>query len=481
MKNKILKKKRKPEATNNVSLDPNTQAGQKKSSLRDRLNKRRQNIDSGGFDSLDDNQANLNMDAGDLTNPFANDHATTNSVEDVFQPPQSGDSLNISQSTNTTYTNNDWYKMSGRIGRVQYLAYTTLWWFVLAIILYIALFLSFDSIASMLSGSSSSGSAGLGIVALLLFVVMFLISMYSSFTLAYRRIQDMGKPAVWLIGLFIPIIQFILSLLILFKKGDEGSNQYGAPPAPYSKLELILAILSPIIFLLVFVAPFVLITGAVSQMDGVQRIDADAPAMIDDVQVDIDTINSDPDINAMTDDKVNDVDINDLNLDDVDVAISADSDGIRENNQTVDGNTDANVDAGNTDTNATPDNNAMPDKTTPDTDVKPGNTDTNSASPKADTSAQLNTDTNSQASQPTPDTAIGNAKIKTNTPNHATSKENTKQQLQVPSPKTGDKDADASLDQINSTIGKDSPKSKPANEMTLEEFMNEAELTIGSE
>ncbi len=55
-------------------------------------------------------------------------------------------------------------------------------------------------------------------------------TMFIVFMLGVRRTHDIGKSGWWMLLMFIPIADFIWGLVLIFKKGDSGSNEYGADP-----------------------------------------------------------------------------------------------------------------------------------------------------------------------------------------------------------------------------------------------------------
>ena len=48
--------------------------------------------------------------------------------------------------------------------------------------------------------------------------------------LAIRRLHDLDRPTWWIVGNFIPFVNFALGLYILLAKGTGGPNQYGPDP-----------------------------------------------------------------------------------------------------------------------------------------------------------------------------------------------------------------------------------------------------------
>lgn len=51
-----------------------------------------------------------------------------------------------------------------------------------------------------------------------------------SFMLMIRRLHDLNRPAWWCIGVFVPLVNLVLGIYLLFFKGTEGPNDYGPDP-----------------------------------------------------------------------------------------------------------------------------------------------------------------------------------------------------------------------------------------------------------
>lgn len=60
--------------------------------------------------------------------------------------------------------------------------------------------------------------------------VVSLIAIVPSITLAIRRLHDLDRPTWWLVGMIIPVANFVLGLFLVFAKGTTGPNQYGPDP-----------------------------------------------------------------------------------------------------------------------------------------------------------------------------------------------------------------------------------------------------------
>ncbi len=51
-----------------------------------------------------------------------------------------------------------------------------------------------------------------------------------AFMLSIRRLHDLNRPSWWCIGFFIPMVNFVLGIYLLFFRGTKGPNQYGPDP-----------------------------------------------------------------------------------------------------------------------------------------------------------------------------------------------------------------------------------------------------------
>lgn len=117
--------------------------------------------------------------------------------------------------------------LSGRIGRMRYFAYgsglTLLFYAVLGVLAAIM-------IPALQSQGASMLGIGLGIISVIGFVVLLV------FTWGYmvRRLNDINASGWLSLLMLVPLVNVILGLVLLFKKGSEGSNDYGAAPTSNS-------------------------------------------------------------------------------------------------------------------------------------------------------------------------------------------------------------------------------------------------------
>jgi uncharacterized membrane protein YhaH (DUF805 family) len=82
------------------------------------------------------------------------------------------------------------------------------------------------------------------------FTSIFLIGIFGAFyfyamvKLNNARLHDFNRSGWWNLTIFVPGINFILCLLLLFYPGTKGENEYGEEPKYPSLFEEILAFIS---------------------------------------------------------------------------------------------------------------------------------------------------------------------------------------------------------------------------------------------
>lgn len=55
-------------------------------------------------------------------------------------------------------------------------------------------------------------------------------------TMAIRRFHDVGRCGLWVLLLFVPVLNFFVSLYLIFVPGDQGPNDYGPDPLEGTRL-----------------------------------------------------------------------------------------------------------------------------------------------------------------------------------------------------------------------------------------------------
>ena len=121
--------------------------------------------------------------------------------------------------------------MSGRIGRVRYIAYSTGLSMALALVLGIVM--------AILIPAMGGKSGAVGLIVVLFYVPMIALA----FIMAIRRVNDMGHSGWMSLICLVPLV----NLWLLFGAGTEGANEYGPAPVKNST-GVIVAAFSPILF-----------------------------------------------------------------------------------------------------------------------------------------------------------------------------------------------------------------------------------------
>ncbi|WP_426336954.1 DUF805 domain-containing protein [Pseudoduganella sp. R-31] len=132
------------------------------------------------------------------------------------------------------------FSLSGRIGRVRYLAYG----FGAGLLMMPIVFLLAG--LGALTGSSANGAGAAGAIGGLLGYALYLVAILSQ---VRRRLHDLGKSGWMGLLMIVPLVNIIFGLWLLFGSGDEGANEYGPAPAPNTTGVIILAWILPIIMI----------------------------------------------------------------------------------------------------------------------------------------------------------------------------------------------------------------------------------------
>ncbi len=131
------------------------------------------------------------------------------------------------------YEENDktWYHLSGRIGRLRYLTYLMVPVLLIGVLVAVLL--------PVLSEDSS--------VAEILFIMFIAVyGFYGNIIYPIRRLNDLNKTGWFCLFGFIPFVNIIFNLYVMFARGTDGVNDYGNPPRANRKIHYIGALL-PII------------------------------------------------------------------------------------------------------------------------------------------------------------------------------------------------------------------------------------------
>ena len=123
--------------------------------------------------------------------------------------------------------------VNGRIGRLRYIAYS------------MAISISLSVVMLILMGLLNTISQNVALLGLILYVPI--LAYY--FILAIRRLNDMGHPGWWSLLQILPLVNLVFYLWLIFGRGDDGNNEYGAAPGANSGMVIAGACVLPLIFI----------------------------------------------------------------------------------------------------------------------------------------------------------------------------------------------------------------------------------------
>ncbi len=110
------------------------------------------------------------------------------------------------------------FTTQGRLNRLRYIKYQLAFGFGLGIVgavlnFILGLIFGTESFIVTLATGATSVIGFLGGIALII-----------------RRLHDLDRPEWWAIGVFIPIVGFVVALYLLLTPGTVGRNKYGEDP-----------------------------------------------------------------------------------------------------------------------------------------------------------------------------------------------------------------------------------------------------------
>jgi uncharacterized membrane protein YhaH (DUF805 family) len=116
-----------------------------------------------------------------------------------------------------------WYSPSGRLGRARYFLRSFGYYFV---------FLLLTGVLTAIGSLASPEFAPMLSIPLAIAYVVVALSQ------GVKRLHDLNWSGWWLLLFIIPIVNFVLALLLLFKAGTDGPNDYGYPAYPAKRAGL---------------------------------------------------------------------------------------------------------------------------------------------------------------------------------------------------------------------------------------------------
>lgn len=167
-------------------------------------------------------------------------------MENVYSAPQADLS---SEAVNETYEPKV-FSLSGRIGRVRYIAFSVLATLIFYVFLIALIMIAGGGFASLMQGGAGTGffvALGLGLLGVIPLMVFH-------FGLMRRRLNDLDQTG-WLVLLaFVPLVNLAFTIYILVAPGSASSNKYGAAPSKNPTWAVVVAWIMPVFFILGIVA-----------------------------------------------------------------------------------------------------------------------------------------------------------------------------------------------------------------------------------
>lgn len=113
-------------------------------------------------------------------------------------------------------------RVSGRFGRLSYLA----WLFISSIIFIVIAVVLFAIFGSVIDPQNPENFS---IPAIIIATILYIAFIYFSFIFMIRRLHDRNHSGWLSLLMFVPVLNIVLALYLIFAKGDAGSNNFGAP------------------------------------------------------------------------------------------------------------------------------------------------------------------------------------------------------------------------------------------------------------
>lgn len=148
------------------------------------------------------------------TNRSKNDNSSSESLKGRSNPPAPEEST-------WTKLKENFFTHKGRLNREPYILRVTV-----VTLIYIADFATLLYIDTIPMRELTD----FGVFLAVILSIALIILAVSIFCLAIRRLHDLDRSGWWVLLSFVPIINFIFGLYLMFRKGVAGGNRFGADP-----------------------------------------------------------------------------------------------------------------------------------------------------------------------------------------------------------------------------------------------------------
>lgn len=134
------------------------------------------------------------------------------------------------------------FALNGRIGRLRYVAYSTAMYIIVTVV-FLLVMIPLGTVGIF----NAEDGRLLPILLLIVYMGFFTV-------IARRRLHDLGMSGWFVLGNFVPFVNFYFGLIMLFKRGDEGNNEFGAQLQENSLGVKIMAFSMPALVILFIIA-----------------------------------------------------------------------------------------------------------------------------------------------------------------------------------------------------------------------------------
>lgn len=131
------------------------------------------------------------------------------------------------------------FAVSGRIGRLRYVAYSSM----ASLLCLIVIGALFGAVFAATAAGNSMLVAVAGVLIFICYIPMFAIG----FIYARRRLNDTDNTGWLSLLLFVPLVGILFWLYLLVAPGTQGRNRYGPAPGPNNTLAMVGAIILPMV------------------------------------------------------------------------------------------------------------------------------------------------------------------------------------------------------------------------------------------
>ena len=150
---------------------------------------------------------------------------------DPYATPETLDDAPVTQETSEPKL----FSLSGRIGRLRYLAYS---------VVYNLIFYGLVMVAGALGAFAENNQVVLMLVGVIA-IILTIGAVFAGLVLVARRLNDCNASGWFCLLMLVPLANLLLGLFLLFMPGTKGSNKYGAKPVPNTAPVIIGALVFP--------------------------------------------------------------------------------------------------------------------------------------------------------------------------------------------------------------------------------------------